>query len=160
MATIYRFIVEQKGSGGIGGGKTRKKSTAKAITPLSLLTKGAGGGVNNNRSMRAFNYVGNKIIPGYEKAVRFSKASLGLVKLKPKPEGGYAFAGLSGTAIAILITLAISIGISLHKKQIERVNRENTANYKKLETGQSAIHGDFKVTTDFWTGKIEYNENK
>jgi len=160
MATIYRFIVEQgKGKGG-NGAKTSKKSTAKAITPLSLLTQGAGGGVNNNRSMRAFNYVGNKIIPGYEKAVRFSKASLGLIKLKPKKEGGYAFAGLSASAIAILITLAISIAMKHHQKQIERVNKENTANFKKLETGQSAIHGDFEVTTNFWSGKISYNENR
>lgn len=82
MATIYRFIVESKG-GGKGGG-TRKKSTAKSTTPLKLLTSGVGGGVNDNRSMRAFNWVGNKVFPGYEKAVRFSKASLGLVKLKPK----------------------------------------------------------------------------
>lgn len=160
MATIYKFIVEGKGGKGVGGGKTRKKSTAKSITPLSLITQGAGGGVNNNRSMRAFNYVGNKIIPGYEKAVRFSKASLGLVKLKPKASGGYAFAGLSGTAIAILITLAIAITMKYHQRQIDRVNKENTANFKKLETGQNAIHGQFSLVNNYWSGKITYKENK
>lgn len=159
MATIYRFIVESKGGKG-GSGGTRKKSTAKSVTPLKLLTSGSGGGVNDNRSMRAFNWIGNKIIPGYEKAVRFSKASLGLVKIKPKKDGGYAFAGLSGTAIAVLVVLAMSIAMKLHQKEINRVEKENTANYKKLQNGQSAIHGQFEVSSNFWNGKITYKENR
>ena len=160
MATIYRFIVEQRGSGGSGNGGASKKSTTKTITPLKLLTGGVGGGANNNRSMRGVNAVMNVAIPNYEKGVRFAKASLGLIKLKQKEGGGYAFAGISGTALAVFFVLMLRIAMSHHKKLIEKEERNNNSNYKKLETGQTAIHGQFNVVSNFWSGKLTFNENK
>jgi len=161
MATIYRFIVENRASGGNGGiGGASKKSTAKTVTPLKLLTSGAGGGVNNNRSMRAVNAIMNSAIPNYEKGVRLTKATLGLVKLKEKEGGGYAYAGLSGTAIAILVVLALRIAMAHHKKVIQKEERNNDANFKKLENGQNAIHSSFSVSSHVWSGKITLNENK
>ena len=160
MATIYRFIVEQRGRGGSGNGGASKKSTAKTITPLKMLTGGAGGGANNNRSMRGINALMNSAIPNYEKGVRFAKASLGLVKLKQKENGGYAFAGISGTALAVLFVLMLRIAMAHHKKLIEKEERNNNSNYKKLETGQTAIHGQFNVVSNFWSGKLTFNENK
>lgn len=160
MATIYRFIVEQKGRGGSGNGGASKKSTAKTITPLKMLTGGAGGGANNNRSMRGINALMNSAIPNYEKGVRFAKASLGLVKLKQKENGGYAFAGISGTALAVLFVLMLRIAMAHHKKLIEKEERNNDANFKKMETGQTAIHGQFSVVQNYWSGKLTFNENK
>ena len=160
MATIYRFIVEQKGSGDSGNGGASKKSTTKTITPLKMLTGGAGGGANSNRSMRGINAVMNSVIPNYEKGVRFAKASLGLVKLKQKEGGGYAFAGISGTALAVLFVLMLRIAMSHHKKLIEKEERNNDANFKKMETGQTAIHSQFSVTQNYWSGKLTFNENK
>ena len=160
MATIYRFIVEQRGSGGSGNGGASKKSTTKTITPLKLLTGGVGGGANNNRSMRGVNAVMNVAIPNYEKGVRFAKASLGLIKLKQKEGGGYAFAGISGTALAVFFVLMLRIAMSHHKKLTEKEERNNNSNYKKLETGQTAIHGQFNVVSNFWSGKLTFNENK
>lgn len=160
MATIYRFIVENRGRGGSGNGGASKKSTTKTITPLKMLTGGVGGGANNNRSMRGVNALMNSVIPNYEKGVRFAKASLGLVKLKQKEGGGYAFAGISGTALAVLFVLMLRIAMSHHKKLIEKEERNNNSNYKKLETGQTAIHSQFNVTSNFWSGKLTFNENK
>ena len=160
MATIYRFIVEQRGNGGSGNGGASKKSTTKTITPLKLLTGGVGGGANNNRSMRGVNAVMNVAIPNYEKGVRFAKASLGLIKLKQKEGGGYAFAGISGTALAVFFVLMLRIAMSHHKKLTEKEERNNNSNYKKLETGQTAIHGQFNVVSNFWSGKLTFNENK
>ena len=47
-----------------------------------------------------------------------------------------------------------------HNKVIEQNEKANKQNYRKLETGQSAIHGSFEVTTSWWGGKRTYNENK
>ena len=160
MATIYRFIVEQRGTGGSGNGGASKKSTAKTITPLKMLTSGVGGGANSNKSMRAVNAIMNSAIPNYEKGVRFAKASLGLVKLKEKKGGGYEYAGLSSSAIAILVVLALRIAMAHHKKLIQKEERNNDANFKKLENGQTAIHSQFSVSQNYWNGKLTFNENK
>ena len=161
MATIYRFLVENRNVGGNGGkGGASKKSTAKTITPLKMLTKGVSGGADSNRSFRGFNAVMNSVIPNYEKGVRFAKASLGMIKLKEKEGGGYAFAGFSKSAIAILFVLMLRIAMSHHKKLIEKEERNNNANFKKMETGQTAIHGQFNIVQNYWSGKLTFNENK
>ena len=157
MATIYRFIVESKGGGNGGLGGASKKSTTKTITPLKML---GGDGVNHNRSMRGINAVMNTVIPNYEKGVRLTKSVLGLTKWKQKKDGTYAFAGLSASAVAVLFVLALRIAMSHHKKLIEKQERNNDANYKKLENGQTAIHTQFSVTSNFWSGKLTFNENK
>ena len=160
MATIYRFIVENRGRGGSGNGGASKKSTAKTITPLKMLTSGVGGGANNNRSLRAVNAIMNSAIPNYEKGVRFAKATLGLVKLKEKQGGGYEYAGISHTALAIIIVLALRVAMAHHKKLIQKEERNNDANFKKMETGQTAIHSQFSVAQNYWSGKLTFNENK
>lgn len=158
MATIYRFIVEGKSNGGGSGTSgASKKSTAKTITPLKMLGVG---GVNHNRSMRGINAVMNTVIPDYEKGVRLTKSILGLTKWKKKEDGTYAFAGLSGSAVAVLFVLALRIAMSHHKKLIEKEEKNNDANYKKLENGQTAIHSQFSVASNFWSGKLTFNENK
>lgn len=159
MATIYRFIVENKASGGEGGtGNSSKKSPAKTITPLRMLV--GGDGVNHNRSMRGINAVMNTAIPNYEKGVRLTKSVLGLTKWKQKEGGGYKFAGISVSALMVLAVLMLRIAMSHHKKLIEKEERNNNANYKKLETGQTAIHSQFSVTQNYWSGKLTFNENK
>lgn len=71
-----------------------------------------------------------------------------------------AFAGFSGTAIAVLFVLMLRIAMSHHKKLIEKEERNNDANFKKLENGQNAIHSQFSVTQNYWSGKLKFNENK
>jgi hypothetical protein len=54
----------------------------------------------------------------------------------------------------------LRIAMAHHKKLIEKEERNNNANFKKMETGQTAIHGQFNVVSNFWSGKLTFNENK
>ena len=69
MATIYRFIVEQKISQG-GSGRTprdtstSKRTTAKKGKSVSFFG-GDKGGVEHNRKMRAINPLLNRMTGGY-----------------------------------------------------------------------------------------------
>lgn len=165
MATIYRFIVEQgtsRKSGGRKSGENSKKSTAKSTTLLKMLGGGEKGGVEHNRKLRAINPLLNRITAGYwEKGMRLGRAGLGLVKFtKNKQTGKYEATGLSGTAIAIIIALAVTTSMKHHNRLIEKEQRLNTLNYKQLETGQSTIHSAYEASVNIWSGKITYNQNK
>ena len=84
MATIYRFIVEQRTSTTGDGRKPRESSATKGAAKkgraVSLLG-GRKGGVEHNRKMRAINPLLNRITGGvWEKGMRVGRASMGLVK--------------------------------------------------------------------------------
>ena len=162
MATIYRFIVEQqqtKGSSGrksnLSGSGTKKSSKSREFTLMGTM------GVEHNRKLRAINPLLNKATGGYwEKGMRLGRAGLGLVKFKATESGGLAFAGISWVAVAIIISYVIQTTMKYHNKQIQQNEQVNKQNYRKLETGQNAIHGAFETTTNWWSGKRTYNENK
>ena len=162
MATIYRFIVEQKQSR-IGDG--RKDSSTSGLTKKSAAKKGRmvsifggeKGGVEHNRKMRAINPLLNKITGGaWEKGMRVGRAGLGLVT--KNTETGKV--GLSGPAIAIIIAFVIQALLKWQQSQRRLADKLNAQNYKQLENGIGAIHGDYKVSTAFWTGRHTYNQNK
>ena len=162
MATIYRFIVEQqqgKGSSGrkssAGGSGIKKSSKEREFTLMGTL------GVEHNRKLRAINPLLNKATGGYwERGMRLGRAGLGLVKFKATSSGGIAFAGLSAVAIAIIISYVIQTTMKYHNKQIQENEKVNKQNYRKMETGQMSVHSAYKVTTNWWSGKRTYNENK
>lgn len=163
MATIYRFIVEQQTSTRTSSGRksteksggTKKSSKDKTFTVLGTM------GVEHNRKMRAINPLLNKATGGlWEKGMRVGRAGLGLVKLKQTAGGGLAFAGISAVAIAIIVSFIIQTTMKYHNMQIQDNEKVNKQNYRKLETGQNAIHGAFETTTNWWSGKRTYNENK
>lgn len=163
MATIYRFIVEQQAIRGSDGRKTvapSNKPTKKSAKEKEFTLMGSLG-VEHNRKLRAINPLLNKATGGYwEKGMRLGRAGLGLVKFKQTASGGLAFAGFSAVAIAIIVSFAIQTTMKYHNKQIIEQEKVNKQNYRKLETGQNAIHGAFQVTTDWWSGKRKFNENK
>ena len=159
MATIYRFIVEQQQGNGGGGRKsdnaTKKNAKDKTFTMLGSR------GVEHNRKLRAINPVLNKATGGYwERGMRVGRAGLGLLKFKKTASGGVAFAGISSVAVAIIIAFALQTTMKYHRGILEKSERENKQNFKKLEVGQNAIHGSFQVTKNWWSGKKSYNENK
>lgn len=163
MATIYRFIVEQqqaKGSSGrksSGTGSSGKKKNAKEKT----FTLMGSLGVEHNRKLRAINPLLNKATGGYwEKGMRLGRAGLGLIKFKDNGAGGLAFAGVSWVAIAIIISYIIQTTMKYHNMQIQQNEKVNKQNYRKMETGQMAVHSAYEVTTNWWSGKRTYNENK
>lgn len=159
MATIYRFIVEQKSTG--NGGQRATKGSAKKGRKMPLLG-GSKGGVEHNRKMRAINPILNKLTGGvWEKATRISRAGIGMMKnVGEKGAKGL----LSGPALYIIIAFilmtvwnAVAKQNQIARQQADKLNAEN---YKKLENGSSAIHGSYKIMIDGWSGRITYNENK
>jgi len=164
MATIYRFIVEQKisGTGGSGrkssstGSGKSKKSAAKAGRWVSVLG-GEKGGVEHNRKMRAINPLLNKATGGYwEKGMRIGRAGLGLVQRNT--ETGKLRVG--GPALAILIAFIIQSLLKWQSLEMQKAQKYNAQNFKQMETGLSSIHTAYKVSANFFTGRLTYKENK
>lgn len=164
MATIYRFIVEQKASGDGGGrnpvdGGGNKKGAGKKTTTLWKYATGSGkGGVEHNRYMRAVNPVLNKATGGaWEKATRLGRAGVGFVKVD-KNTG--KFAGFSAVAIVIIIQMAIMALLKWQQKEKQKADRANAQNYKMLENGVNFVRGEYDISTNIFTGRHTYNQNK
>ena len=97
MATIYRFVIEQKASASGGGRKDTspgnggaKKGAAKKGRMVSIFG-GERGGVEHNRKMRAINPLINKATGGYwEKGMsRYFKAFSHFLALMLKTQPPY-----------------------------------------------------------------------
>lgn len=161
MATIYRFIVEQRMSSGGDGRQPRdttisKKTTAKKGRMVSIFG-GEKGGVEHNRKMRAINPLLNKMTGGWwEKGMRLSRAGLGIVKRNT--ETGKL--GLSFPAIAIIIAFAIQMLLKWQSRERQNAEKMNAQNFKQLENGVGAVHGQYKISQNAWNGRITYNQNK
>lgn len=162
MATIYRFIVEQKTTGRSSGGRKEisgisKNTTAKKGRLVSLFG-GEKGGVEHNRKLRAINPLLNKATGGYwEKGMRLGRAGLGLIQVNS--ETG-AFAGFSWTAIAIIVAMIIQTVLKLQNRDIQIAERQNTQDYKSMENGIGAIRGQYEINVNLWNGRRTYNQNK
>ena len=167
MATIYRFIVEEKQAKGGSGentasGKGRaKKGAAKKGRDLPLLG-GSRGGVEHNRKMRAINPLLNKVTGGvWEKATRLTRAGIGLAKnIK---EGGVKGA-FSGPSIAIIIAFVLmtvwNAIARLNQRDRQSAEKLNADNFKRMENGSGTIHGSYKLMVNSWSSRVTYNENK
>ena len=162
MATIYRFIVEQKTSKGGNGRNQRepnasKTGAAKKGRAVSLFG-GEKGGVEHNRKLRAINPLLNKITGGYwEQGMRVGRAGLGLIQVNSQTG---AFAGFSPTAIAILVAFTIKCLLKWQNYEIQKAEKKNTQNFKQMENGFGMVNGQYRVSSNFWTGRITYNQNK
>lgn len=162
MATIYRFIVESKGGSGSGGrrdgaGRPSKKTTAKGKW-VSVLG-GEKGGVEHNRKMRAINPLLNRATGGWwEKGMRVGRAGMGLIQRNT--ETGKLRINVLGPAMMIIIAFVINTILKIQNFQRQVASRQNTQNYKAMENGFSAVHGEYKVARDYWSGRTTFNENK
>lgn len=159
MATIYRFIVEQ-----------RTRSTGEGRKPRDVVGKGAAkkgrwvsviggekGGVEHNRKMRAINPLLNRMTGGaWEKGMRLGRAGMGLIQRNTET-GAY---GVSGTAIAIIIAFVIQSLMKWQRAEMAKAQRLNAQDFKRLENGYGAIHGEYKVSANVITGRYTYNQNK
>lgn len=161
MATIYRFIVEQRTSGvGDDGRRQVSGSVTKGASKkgrwVSILG-GRKGGVEHNRKMRAVNPLLNRMTAGaWEKGMRVGRAGVGLVT--KNTETGKL--GLSGTAITIIIAFITHLLLRWQKQEMIKAQKLNAQNFKQLETGVGAIHGQYKISTQILTGRQTYNQNK
>jgi len=159
MATIYRFIVEQRTSTTGNGRNPRQgsgKTTGKQGRSLSLF--GNKGGVEHNRKMRAINPLLNKVTGGWwEKGMRLGRAGIGLGKSVNK-NGAKGI--LTGPALYIILAFIITMLLRQQQQEIKKAREMNAQNYKQLENGLGAVHGQYKINTAFWTGRHTYNQNK
>ena len=159
MATIYRFIVENRQRTD-GGGRTPRESTGKGAAKKGKMVSifgGEKGGVEHNRKMRAINPLLNKATGGWwEKGTRIGRAGMGLVQRNT--ETGKL--GFSGVSFAIIISFLIQMFMKWHKQEQLRAERLNAQNFKQLENGVGAIHGEYKISTNIFTGRQTYNQNK
>lgn len=161
MATIYRFIIEQKAHADSGGRKstnTSGKATKGAAKKGKLVSifGGEKGGVEHNRKMRAINPLINKATGGaWEKGMRATRAIGGLVK-----EDKNGKMGISGPAVAILIQMVLLGLLKWQDFERDKATKQNIQNFKQLENGVGAIHGAYEVSTHIFTGRQTYNQNK
>lgn len=159
MATIYRFIVEQKVNSS-GDGRTPRESTGKGAGKRKTISLFGGekGGVEHNRKLRAINPLLNRATGGWwEKGMRIGRAGLGLIQVDKKTG---KFAGFSGPAVAIIIAFIIQTLLKWQRVEMIKAEKLNAQNYKQLENGIGAVHGQYKITANFWTGRHTYNQNK
>lgn len=163
MATIYRFIIEQKAARESGGRKSETtsgratKGAAKKGKMVSLFG-GEKGGVEHNRKMRAINPLINRMTGGWwEKGMRVGRAGIGLVG--NAKEGGIKGV-LGGPAFAIIVAFILTMGMTILKFYQQKADKENKQNFKQLENGIGAIHGQYEVSTNILTGRHTYNQNK
>ena len=162
MATIYRFIVEQKISKG-GSGRSPRDTTASKTGAakkgrMVSIFGGEKGGVEHNRKMRAINPLLNKITGGYwEQGMRVGRAGLGLIQVNSQTG---AFAGFSASAIAILVAFTIKCLLKWQNHEIQKAEKKNVQNFKQMENGFGMVNGQYRVSSNFWTGRITYNQNK
>lgn len=162
MATIYRFIIEQKAHADSGGRKstnTSGKATKGAAKKGKLVSifGGEKGGVEHNRKMRVVNPILNKMTYGYwEKGNRAVRAATGLVKRNTET-GKLA---ISGTAWAILMQMVLLFAAKLLQVEQEKAKKLNAQNYKQLENGIGQVNSAYEISTNILTGRHTYNQNK
>ena len=161
MATIYKFIIEQKAHNDSGGRKSTNtsgkanKGAAKKGKSISLFG-GEKGGVEHNRKMRAINPLVNKATyGGWEKGMRVSRAAMGIVK-----EDKNGNLGISGPALVIIIQMVLLALLKWQEFERDKATKQNIQNFKQLENGVGAIHGAYEVSTHILTGRQTYNQNK
>ena len=161
MATIYRFIVENKTSGGGSGGrKSSKTSVSKKTTGkgkwVSILG-GEHGGVEHNRKMRAINPLLNKATHGtWEKGMRVGRAAAGVIT-KNTATGAI---GVSWVAIAIIVAFLIQTVLKYQAIERQKMVERNNQNFKMMENGVGAIRGEYDLSVNLWNGARTYNQNK
>ena len=162
MATIYRFIIEQKAKADSGGRKSANtsggatKGAAKKGKLVSIFG-GEKGGVEHNRKMRVVNPIINKMTYGYwEKGTRAVRAATGLVKRNTET-GKLA---ISGTAWAILMQMVLLFAAKLLQVEQEKAKKLNAQNYKQLENGIGQVNSAYEISTNILTGRHTYNQNK
>jgi hypothetical protein len=163
MATIYRFIIEQKQSQTVtdsDGRKVRTSTSKKFVAKKGKMVSifgGEKGGVEHNRKMRAINPLLNRMTGGWwEKGMRVGRAGLGLVKRNTAT----GKIGISGPAFAILVAFVIQEILKWQKRQMVDAEKLNTQDFKRLENSVGAIHGQYKITNNYWNGRHTYNQNK
>jgi hypothetical protein len=155
MATIYRFIVEEK------QGNANTSTTANGV---SVPRNGAGnkgfnlggmfGGTEHNRFMRPLNSVMNRVTGGvWEKGTRLVRAGGNVINAGAN--GGLA--GILGSVgFAIIVQFLVIEMMKMFDQEKKKAREENQSNFLKIKTGQTVLGPDYKINKDIF-GRITYS---
>lgn len=157
MATIFRFIVEDKATKALG--------TQVGVTPDGAIVpkKGAGiklatftgsnKGVEHNRYLRAVNPVINRYTGGlWEKGTRMYRASAGVIDTA---RNSGIKSALTGVGAILIYQLVVMEATKLIDKAIKEANQANQANYLRIRSGLQVLGSDYQVKKSVF-GKITF----
>jgi hypothetical protein len=155
MATIYRFIVEEKQ----GNANTATTANGVAVPKNGAGNKGFNlggmfGGTEHNRFMRPLNSVMNRVTGGvWERGVRITKAGANVINAGAN--GGLA--GILGSVgFAIIVQFLVIEMMKMFDQEKKKAREENQSNFLKIKTGQTVLGPDYKINKDIF-GRITYS---
>jgi len=155
MATIYRFIVEEKQ----GNANTATTNTGSPVPKNGAGNKGFNlggmfGGTEHNRFMRPLNSVMNRVTGGvWERGNRIVKAGANVINAGAK--GGIAGV-LGSVGFSIIVQFLIIEMFKMFEQEKKKAREENQANFLKIKTGQTVLGSDYKINKDIF-GRITYS---
>jgi hypothetical protein len=155
MATIYRFIVEEKQ----GNANTATTANGVAVPRNGAGNKGFNlggmfGGTEHNRFMRPINSVMNRVTGGvWEKGTRLVRAGGNV--MNAGANGGLA--GILGSVgFAIIVQFLVIEMMKMFEQEKKKAREENQSNFLKIKTGQTVLGPDYKINKDIF-GRITYS---
>ena len=152
MATIYRFIVQDKTKSkklqAKVDGLTTPKGSGKSFTIL---------GAGEDRYMRPINSIMNKVTNGkWEQGTRLTKSVMSIAD-------NYSHGGMSkaitSVGIFVIVQWAIMQIMKWWEAEKKKAERENNNNFLRMETGQSRLGDSYSVSRNVFNGKISYHSN-
>lgn len=157
MATIFRFIVEDKA--------TKAMGTQVAVSPAGAIMpkKGAGSkhlaytgsnrGVEHNRYGRVINPLLNKVTGGWwEKGMRVGRGIQGMAETAEISGWNKALVGVGSIVITQLILMET---VKFIEKSIKEANQANQSNLLRIRSGLQVLSRDYQVQKNIF-GKISY----
>jgi hypothetical protein len=155
MATIYRFIVEEKQ----GNANTATTANGVAVPRNGAGNKGFNlggmfGGTEHNRFMRPINSVMNRVTGGvWEKGTRLVKAGVNTINAGAK---GNIAGVLGSVGFYIIVQFLVIEMMKMFDQEKKKAREENQANFLKIKTGQTVLGPDYKINKDIF-GRITYS---
>ena len=157
MATTFRFLVEDKATKAIGKDvavSPKGEIVPKAGAGIKMASfTGSNVGVDHNRYLRAVNPVINSFTGGWwEKGTRMFRATRGVADTAKNSGIGSA---LTGVGAILIYQFIIMEGLNLIRKEIQKANQANQANYLRIRSGLQVLGRDYDTRRTLF-GKIVY----
>ena len=157
MATIFRFIVEDKATKALGtnvrisaDGEVLPKAGAGVKNILGTGT--SHGGVEHNKYSRAINPMMNKFTGGWwEKGRRLSSSALDVAS-SSKADFMYGAKMVGGVLIIQFALMELARAV---ERTIKEANQANQSNYLRIRSGLQVLGSDYQVKKSVF-GKITF----
>ena len=152
MATIYRFIVQDKTKNHKLQAEVDKLKTPKG-SGKSFRILGAG----EDRYMRPINSVMNKVTNGkWEQGTRLIKSGMSIAD--NYSHGGIKQA-MGSVGVMVIVQYIIIQIMKWWEAEKKKAERENNNNFLRISTGQSRLSDSHNVARNVFNGRITYRNN-